>query len=81
MKYNLLVKRHCPYCINAVKLLTNNMEKKDTITIHYESEDFEDKDYKEKFGSNATYPRIYFGKKYIGGHDDLVKLLRKNKDK
>jgi glutaredoxin len=77
MKYTLLVKRHCPYCISAIEMLSNNMTKKDTIIVKYESEDFEDSDYKKKFGNNATYPRIYFGKKYIGGHDDLVELLRK----
>lgn len=80
MKYTLLVKRHCPYCINAVKMLSDNMTKKDTIIVKYESEDFEDNDYKKKFGKNATYPRIYFGKKYIGGHDDLVELMENDQN-
>ena len=62
MIYTLLVKRHCPYCIKSIDLLLKHMKKKDSIKIYYESEQFEDNEYKEKFGKNSTYPRIYFGK-------------------
>ena len=75
MRFSLLVKRHCPYCIEAIRVITESMTDRDTISVHYESEDFEDKDYKKRFGEDATYPRIYFDKEYIGGYEDLVKLL------
>ena len=32
---------------------------------------------KKSLDQNATYPRIYFGKKYIGGHNDLIKIYEK----
>ena len=77
MKYSVIAKKNCPFCKGAINLLRDNMESGDELRISYEGEDFSRTDFKDKFGKDATYPRIYFNSKFIGGCDDLHDLLKR----
>lgn len=75
MKYTILAKKGCPYCKGALSLIREIFKDGDIIEVNYEDEDFTRNEFKEKFGKDATYPRVYFGSRFIGGYDDLQEYL------
>lgn len=74
----IYMREGCPYC-QKVKDKIKEMNKEDEVEIYYVDKDFSTKDFKEKYGSDATFPRGYFQEgeqvEMIGGSDDLVKKL------
>lgn len=73
MTYVMLVKPGCPYCQGAEDLFK---EKGIEVEIYKldtnnQKNDFSDREFKKKYGSSATYPRIYKKNKLIGGYSDL----------
>ena len=80
MKYTIIVKEGCPFCRAALELLEEIVEEEDQLEIDIENKNFSRKEFKEKFGKNATYPRVYFGKDYIGGYTELKDLIDENYD-
>ena len=77
--YTVLLLKDCPYCHAAEELLKKN-------GFDYESYVFHDqyvkgrkycdkKAFKKKYGETATFPRIYYNDKYIGGYDNLKERL------
>lgn len=68
MTFHILYKEYCPYSQRAVELLK---EKKAKFVIKIAGKNFTEKEFKEKFGPFATYPRVYKDGEFIGGYDDL----------
>lgn len=66
-----MYKKNCPFSQRAIQLIKTNMKKKDKLVLHLESEDFTNKNFKKEFGNEATYPRIYFNDKWMGGFSDI----------
>ena len=75
MKYTVIVKKGCPFCKSAIELLTEIKQEGDQLDVEVENENFSREEFKNKFGKNATYPRVYFGKDYIGGYIELKDLV------
>lgn len=71
MKYTIIVKLGCSFSNAALDLLQEIKEDQDQIIVKVEGNDFSREDFKKKFGKNATYPRVYFGKDFIGGYTEL----------
>lgn len=67
-EYKLYVLKDCPYSIKALKMLRENGKKHHVVYI---GEDMKYKDFKSKFGQDATFPRIYKNGKFLGGSDSL----------
>lgn len=74
----IYMKRGCPYCekvLNHIK--KHNLEEK--TKIYYVEEDFTRKEFKDKYGENASFPRGYLHKGediiLIGGSDEIIKEL------
>jgi len=82
MKKEFLVlgKKGCPYTVKMIKYLDEHRDNY-TKKIYYTNIDFQEKEFKEKFGKSATYPRVYIVKKngkmeFMGGADDTIKKLK-----
>lgn len=77
MVYVIFYKPGCPYSEAAVKLLSEKDIHFDIyqMDIDGKKHDFSNKEFKEKFGHNATYPRIYKNNRLIGGYMDLREHL------
>jgi len=71
--YEIYVLRTCPFCISSLKMLRDH---KKSHVIVYVEQDISMKDFKTKYGADATVPRIYKDKKFIGGSEDLMKELK-----
>jgi glutaredoxin len=71
-EYTILSKRLCPYSIRAEELLKERGLK---YKVYYAGSDFTVKEFKERYGFTATFPRVYKNKNYIGGCEELEKLL------
>ena len=78
-KYLILIRNGCPYCFKLLKFMDDN-------TIIYfkkvSGKDFRHSSFKEKFGTNATFPRVYEIKKngkkvFLGGCEETMSLLMK----
>ena len=64
----------CPYCVRAEKLLAS---KGTTINkINLDDQPDRRAEMVERTG-RRTVPQIYIGDRYVGGHDDVVSLLKK----
>ena len=70
--FTIFFKNKCPYSINAYNELKNRDFKVKKIVL---GEDFTQKEFVETFFPNCTYPRVFHGKKFIGGNDDLMEYL------
>lgn len=66
----------CPYCDAAKNLLKNLGLKYDEILI---DNDPMVKQQMIKLSKRETVPQIFFGKRHIGGYDDLEKLNKGGK--
>jgi glutaredoxin len=75
MKYTIIIKVGCPFCELALKLLKQIKESQDEIVVKREKIDFSREEFKKEFGKNATYPRVYFGKDFVGGYEELKDLV------
>tara|TARA_R110000851_G_scaffold62281_1_gene142987 strand:- start:111 stop:353 length:243 start_codon:yes stop_codon:yes gene_type:complete len=76
----IYVKKGCPYCQKVLQVVEENPEKE--VEVYTADEDFKTTTFKEKYGSDATFPRGYLvdGKevKLIGGSDSIISELEKN---
>ena len=75
-KIVIYMKHGCPYC----EKVKNYMKDKKNIVMYYVGEDFKLKDYKDKYGQDATFPRGYHQKKdgsvvLIGDSNRIVGYL------
>lgn len=73
MRYTLLIKSTCPYSIAAVKFMK---DKKLEYKVYTAGKDFEVSEFKERYGQDATFPRIYRGTMLMGGYDDLMAYFK-----
>jgi len=75
----IYVREGCPYC-KKVKDEIKKMNKEKEVEIYYADKDFDTKDFKEKYGQDATFPRGYMKKEdqieLVGGSDDIIKKLK-----
>ena len=71
--YKIYVLRTCPYCIASLKMLRDH--KKSHVIIYVE-QDISMKDFKSKYGIDATVPRVYKDDAFLGGSEDLMKELK-----
>ena len=67
--YTVLSKPTCPYSQRAIKFLE---DKRINIKVYNEGIDFDINEFKERYGQDATFPRIYEGKILIGDDEDLL---------
>lgn len=83
--YVVLLLKDCPYCHAAEDLLKKHDLSYESFVFHdkyiHGKKLYDKKVFKKKFGDNATFPRIYRNKKYIGGYNDLKKILKDDEKK
>ena len=76
----IYVKKGCPYCQKVLQHTKENPGKK--VEVYTAGEDFKINTFKEKYGSDATFPRGYLvdGEevKLIGGSDNIIRQLEKD---
>lgn len=75
MKAIVWSKTDCPYCVKAVRLLSN---KGYTIEERKIGSGWEREQLLEAVPMARTVPQIFLDEEYIGGYDDLVKHFEKN---
>lgn len=78
-EFILLVKKGCPHCKRLLDFMEKN-KNRFTCEVYISNVDFQNKEFKDKYGQNATYPRVYEVKKngkveLIGGADDTIRAL------
>ncbi len=61
----------CPYCTRAKKLLDNKGVSYTQINVDRNPGDRQDM---QSLSGQKTVPQIFFGKRHIGGYDDLFAL-------
>tara|TARA_R110001592_G_scaffold18816_17_gene77902 strand:- start:31612 stop:31854 length:243 start_codon:yes stop_codon:yes gene_type:complete len=80
MQIVIYVKKGCPYCQRVLQSVKENQGKE--VEIYTADEDFKTTTFKEKYGSDTTFPRGYLvvGKevKLIGGSDSIISELEKD---
>ena len=70
------IKEGCPYCINAEALLKSRSIKYKRI-VYANLTDRQKNNVMKKIGSDYRfYPKILVNNVFIGGYDDLKKMLR-----
>ncbi len=79
-EFLILGKRGCPYTIKIDKFMKSH-NKSYSYRMYYVNVDFQEEEFKNTFGKNATYPRVFEiktnGKKvFIGGADDSIEKLK-----
>ena len=71
------VKPGCPYCVRAMRLLTEKGADAREIVA---SRDPEVKaEMVQRSGGRRTFPQIFIGGEHVGGCDDLMALERQGK--
>ena len=73
MDYLVLSKSTCPFSQAAIKFLKERVNNLEVYTV---GRDFEIEEFKERYGQDATFPRIYENGHFIGGYQELVKYFR-----
>lgn len=77
--YTVLLLKDCPYCHAAEELLKKHKLDYESYVfsdVHVRGKKYYDKkEFKKKYGENATFPRIYYNDKFIGGYNDLKNIL------
>lgn len=73
MTFTIYSKNACPYCtkVKEVLRLTNQEFVEYKLGIDFTKDEF-----KNQFGSNATFPRVINESGLIGGCSETVKFLR-----
>lgn len=71
--FTVFYKEGCPYSINAINELKELGYEYKKIILN---KDFSQKEFVETFAPDCTYPRVFHGKTFIGGNDDLMEYLK-----
>ncbi|MCG7498790.1 glutaredoxin [Vibrio sp. Of7-15] len=80
---NLVITQpNCPYCVKAKALLDDRGTEYTTLSLGSDLEKTEMVDYVETVANIRvnTVPQIFLEGKYIGGHDDLVAYLERQRE-
>ena len=85
-EFIILAKKGCPFCIKVEDFFQKNPQY--MAVFCYSNIDFQDQEFKDKFGEKSTYPRVYErlenGKKvFFGDSGETIKKLsldKKNSD-
>lgn len=73
LKVEIYSKASCPYCVKAKALLTKHHMK----YVEYEVDNEKVRnEMVKRTGGAKTVPQIFINHKYIGGYDNLSKLLK-----
>lgn len=62
-KYLVLAKKGCPFCEKAIKFLKDHKVK---LNIKYVGDDFTNQEFKQKYQSSPTYPKVIVFEKKKG---------------
>ena len=81
MSYTVITKENCKWCVLAKKLLKKNHIPFKELHIPESLSREEFYTLAEKHNTKPTVPKIFIGKTLIGGYEDLVEYLNKNKEK
>ena len=73
-EYKLYVKRTCPYCVASLNLLKEKNIEAEVVYLG-EPSNMSVQEFKSKFGSDATVPRVYRNQEFIGGSVELRNAL------
>jgi hypothetical protein len=78
-EFIVLAKKGCPSCNRVIKFFEDHSEFKGNI--FYADVDFQNKEFKDDFGQDATYPRVYErltnGKKvFFGDSSQTIEKLK-----
>ena len=83
-EFIILAKKDCPYCRKVEDLF----KKHDELEAHfyYANVDFQNQEFKDDFGEDATYPRVYERlsngkKKFFGDSSKTIEKLEKGSSK
>ena len=85
-EFIILAKKGCPYC-QKIENFFEDHSKKYKYSFFYADIDFQNKEFKQTYGQDATYPRVYEkltnGKKEFFGDssETIEKLSRKSRSK
>lgn len=79
-EFVILVKKGCPHCKRLLDFMEKN-KGRFSWELHTSNVDFQNKEFKDKFGDGATYPRVYEVKKngkleLIGGAIETIEKLK-----
>ncbi len=77
-EFIVLAKKGCPDCMKVKDFFKDHNEYK--ANFFYADDDFQNKEFKDDFGQDATYPRVYEsltnGKKvFVGDSSQTIKKL------
>ena len=72
--YTVLIKINCPYSIKAVELLKHK-KKKHKVIDFFSLSSMMRKNVLSVTNNYGLYPKIFKNEEFIGGFDDLSKLL------
>lgn len=74
----IYVKEGCPYCQKVKDYIEDNSV--EDVEIYTAGEDFKVTTFKNKYGSDATFPRAYLKTKnkvkLVGGSDEIISYLK-----
>ena len=70
--FTVFYKEGCPYSINTISELERLGYEYKKLVLN---KDFTKDEFVETFKPECTYPRVFFGKTFIGGNDDLIEYL------
>jgi glutaredoxin len=78
--YTVIIKKNCPYSINAIELLKNKNKKYKEIDYYKLNTKLQNEivDTIKEINNNKEYklfPKIFKNDKFIGGYDDLSKMI------
>lgn len=76
MHFTIYSKTSCPYC-TKIKMVME-MAKLDHL-IYVLGDHFQEQDFRDQFGKNATFPQVMMGDVHLGGCVDTIKYLTINK--
>ena len=75
-EFTILAKKGCPHCKRLLDFMEKN-KKSFTWEVYTSNVDFQNKEFKDKFGKDSTYPRVYEVKKngkleFVGGASETI---------
>mgnify|MGYP006240507697 FL=1 len=76
--FTIITKKNCKWCVLAKKVLKERKIPFKEITIPNFLTRDEFITLTEKYETKKTVPKIFLGKKLIGGYEDLVEYIEKN---
>ena len=80
-EFLILGKEKCYFTDKIIKYLEDH-EDEFSKKVYYVNIDFQEREFRDKFGTTSTYPRVYLIKKngkmdYLGGADNTISILEK----